>query len=301
MAISDKIFYNQASAAKLGWDPSWFGARGFNDILINNIKNFQRENNLISDGLCGPATYTRAVTEREASYEVSGQAADGNYIIANDVAIPILWDKVVNLKEHGALGLPTGCYRSVTRKKRYPTMIVTHWDAALSAHSCFKILKKRNISSHFAIDNDGTIYQMVDTQHIGWHAGNTKVNNASIGIDFSNAYYMKYQNYYEKKGFGPRPVISDSRIHGVKLGDHLGYYDVQLAAYKALVKCLAEHYSIELACPLDEDSNMKQEVEISAARGNFKGIVSHYHLTNRKIDCAGLDINKLLREIEDGN
>ena len=39
MAISDKIFYNQASAAKLGWDPSWFGARGFNDILINNIKN----------------------------------------------------------------------------------------------------------------------------------------------------------------------------------------------------------------------------------------------------------------------
>ena len=36
-------------------------------------------------------------------------------------------------------------------------------------------------------------------------------------------------------------------------------------------------------------------------QGNFKGVVSHYHLTNRKIDCAGLDINKLLREIEDGN
>ena len=301
MAITDKIFYNQASAAKLGWDPSWFGARGFNDILINNIKQFQRENNLSPDGLCGPMTYTRVVTEREASYEVSGDAMDGNTIIANDVGIPIQWDKVVNLKEQGNLALPTNCFRSVTRKKRYPTMIVTHWDAALSAHSCYKILKKRNISSHFVIDNDGTIYQLVDTQHIGWHAGNTRVNNASIGIDFSNAYYMKYQSFYRKKGFGPRPVITDSTIHGVKLGDHLGYYDVQLAAYKALVKCLASHYSIELACPLDDDGNTSQRVDSTAAQGNFKGVVSHYHLTNRKIDCAGLATNKLLREIEDGN
>ena len=301
MAITDKIFYNQASAAKLGWDPSWFGARGFNDILINNIKNFQRENNLSPAGLCGPMTFTRVETEREASYEVSGDAMDDNTIIANDIAIPIAWDKVVNLKEHGNLTLPTNCYRSVTRKRRYPSMVVTHWDAALSAHSCYKILKKRNISSHFVIDNDGTIYQMVDTQHIGWHAGNTKVNNTSIGIDFSNAYYMKYQSYYRKKGFGARPVISDSRIHGVKLGDHLGYYDVQLAAYKALIKCLTSHYNIELRCPLDDDGNTSQGVEISAAQGNFKGVVSHYHLTNRKIDCAGLDINKLLREIEDGN
>ena len=177
-------------------------------------------------------------------------------------------------------------------------MVVTHWDAALSAHSCYKILKKRGISSHFAIDNDGTIYQFVDPQHIGWHAGNTRVNNTSIGIDFSNAYYMKYQNYYRKRGFGMRPVITDSVVHGVKLGDHLGYYDVQLDAYKALLKCLLNHYNIEARCPLDETGNTKREVDISAAQGNFKGVVSHYHLTNRKIDCAGLDINKLLKEIE---
>ena len=269
MAISDKIFYNQASAAKLGWDPSWFGARGFNDILINNIKQFQRENNLNPDGLCGPMTYVRVCTEREASYEISGEAIDGNSIIINDTPVAIEWDKVVNLKEPGNLALPTSCYRSVTKRRRYPTMVVTHWDAALSAHSCYKILKKRNISSHFAIDNDGTIYQLVDPQHIGWHAGNTRVNNTSIGIDFSNAYYMKYQNYYRKR--------------------------------KALLKCLLGHYNIEASCPLDDDGNTKREVEISAAQGNFKGVVSHYHLTNRKIDCAGLDINKLLREIEDGN
>ena len=33
----DKIFYNQASAAKLGWEPSWFGAEEFDEELIENI------------------------------------------------------------------------------------------------------------------------------------------------------------------------------------------------------------------------------------------------------------------------
>ena len=31
----DKIFYNQASAAKLGWTPEWFGAYEFNEELSN--------------------------------------------------------------------------------------------------------------------------------------------------------------------------------------------------------------------------------------------------------------------------
>jgi len=298
MSITDKVFYNQASAAKLGWDPSWFGARGFNDILINNIKEFQREHDLHPDGLCGPSTYSRILTHREAAYEVSGEPDSGNSIIINDQPVSIEWDKVVNLRMQGNLELPPNCYRTVTRKKRFPTMIVTHWDAALSAESCYKILKNRNISSHFVIDNDGTIYQMVDTQHIGWHAGNSKTNNCSIGIDFSNAYYVKYQSFYRKRGFGPRPILTDSVLHGKKLGDHLGYYDVQLSAYKALIKCLSEHYNIPLECPLGKDGKTKLEVDDDAAAGKFRGVVSHYHLTNRKIDCAGLDIKKLLLEIE---
>jgi len=27
----DKNFYNQASGAKLGWDPTWFGEKYFDD------------------------------------------------------------------------------------------------------------------------------------------------------------------------------------------------------------------------------------------------------------------------------
>ena len=33
----DKIFYNEGSAAKLGWDPSWFGVKDFDEDLIDAI------------------------------------------------------------------------------------------------------------------------------------------------------------------------------------------------------------------------------------------------------------------------
>ena len=36
----DKIFYNQASAAKLGWTPEWFGAYDFDENLLKKIRNF---------------------------------------------------------------------------------------------------------------------------------------------------------------------------------------------------------------------------------------------------------------------
>jgi len=289
-----KIFYNQGSALKLGWEPSWFGATSFDDELISNIQEFQTSHDLSPDGLCGPLTYRRVRTDREAAFEMV--RASG--IIADGKEIAIDWGNVVNLTDEGNFALPSGCYRTVNRK-RIPTMIVTHWDAALSAKSCYAILKKRDISSHFVIDNDGTIYQMVDTQNIAWHAGIRRVNNVSIGIDFSNAYYLKYQSYYRKKGFGNRPVLSDSKVHGQKLKSHLGYYPIQIEAYKALLKCLNSHYNIELECPREVGGHMLCGVSEKAAEGKFKGVVSHYHLTTRKIDCAGLQIDEIIKQIKE--
>jgi len=294
MSIEDKIFYNQGSASKLRWAPFWFGADGFNEELIKKIQEFQKEHDLSTDGLCGPLTYRRLQTDREAAFEMSRPLG----FIANGDEIPIEWGKVVNLTDEGNLALPESCYRSVT-KKRIPPMIVTHWDAALSAQSCHRILKKRDISSHFVIDNDGTIYQMVDTQNIGWHAGIRKVNNVSIGIDFSNAYYLKYQSYYRKRGFGNRPVLKNSQVHGRTLKPHTGYYPVQIEAYKALLKCLNAHYGIELKCPLEIGGGMLCGVSDEAAQGQFKGVVSHYHLTTRKIDCAGLEIDEIIKQIKE--
>jgi hypothetical protein len=38
-----KNFYNEASASKLGWDPSWFGEDEFDDELVQAIEKLPDE------------------------------------------------------------------------------------------------------------------------------------------------------------------------------------------------------------------------------------------------------------------
>ena len=178
-------------------------------------------------------------------------------------------------------------------------MIVTHWDVCLSAASCKRVLERRGISTHFAIDNDGTIVQLLDCNHIAWHAGNRRVNANSIGIDFSNAYYTKYQKSYVKNGHGERPILEDSIVHGIKLKPHLGYYPAQLLAYKALLEFLNKAYNIDLECPVDSSGNLITKVFQPAAKGVYEGVVCHYHLTRKKIDTAGLELDKIINEINE--
>ena len=176
-------------------------------------------------------------------------------------------------------------------------MFVNHWDVCLSSESCAKVLNNRGISVHFLIDNDGTIYQMLDTQHAAWHAGN--INGCSIGVEISNAYYTKYQGWYEKNGFGPRPVVEDAWVQGNKLDPHLGFYPVQVEALKSLWKACSEAYSIPYKAPESGDSDFLTSTKYDSrvAKSKFKGFVSHYHQTKNKIDCAGLDIVKILKDI----
>lgn len=292
----DKRFYNESSAHRLGWEPIWFGADGFGSDLVEKVIDYQKSNGLTADGLVGPTTYRRIYTEVEAKLELlkmSAQSEDDSYIICGGERVPIEWDKTVALQDDDNMALPNKCYRTAP-PNRNPTLIVTHWDAALSAKSCKNILQRRGISSHFVIDNDGTIYQLVDTNNIAWHAKGS--NNNSIGIDFSNAYYTKYQRVYRKRGFGNRPILN-SKIHGGKTGDHLGYYPVQLEAYKALIKVLCEKYNIPLECPM-KDGKLLTGVHTPSQRGKFEGVVCHYHLNRKKIDCAGLELDVLLEDIK---
>ena len=65
----DKNFYNQASAAKLGWDPSWFGVKYFDESLTRAIKKWQKDHRLTADGLCGPGTFRRIWTARQVDID----------------------------------------------------------------------------------------------------------------------------------------------------------------------------------------------------------------------------------------
>ena len=288
--ITSQLLYNKRSSKRLGWRPSWFNVESFDSNLIEEIKRFQEAHDLAVDGLCGDTTYRRILAHREADLD-----ADGSYIIVEGNRVSVPWDKVVSLDDQNNLALPKSCYRKKNRKD--PTQIVTHFDVCLSAASCKRVLEKRGISSHFVIDNDGTIYQMVDTAYEAWHA--PPANKRSIGIDISNAYYLKYNKTYERRGHGKRAILRDLPIHGTKIKECLGFYDVQIEAYKALVGVLCEFYKIPLECPVDSDGDLLRGVSKSARSGRFKGVVNHYHITRKKIDCVNLELKKVLDEIKE--
>ena len=286
-----KTAYNKRSSKKYGWDPSWFGASHFDDELIEKIKAFQEECGIEQDGLVGPMTYRRINTSHE---ETVDRTFEGTGIICDGKEVPIAWNKV------RYDFLPESCYKKPPfwKKVRKPTMIVTHWDACLSAKSCRRVLEKRGISSHFVIDNDGTIVQMADCNNICWHA--PPVNKISIGIDFSNAVYRKYQKWYRRKGYGDRPLLVGVPMHGRTLRKaFLGFYPVQIQAYKALLKALHMHYGIPMECPLDEEGRLITTVHTPSKKKKFKGVINHYNVSKNKWDCAGLPLNKIVEEIRE--
>lgn len=299
MAV-DKVFYNEASAAKLGWDPSWFGCSSFDEKLVRAIKKWQKSQRLTADGMCGPGTFRVLFNEREANisdYVSPNWDNDGlARIIYNGNEFPIEWDKTVLWTDKGGLMAKLGSYKSMAGQRiRKPGQFVNHWDVCLNSKTCQRVLDKRGISVHFLIDNDGTIYQTMDLQHIAWHAGSSKINAKSIGVEISNAYDLKWQQWYRKHGFGERPIVENAYVHGKRLRPHLGFYPVQLQALQALWK------AIHLACdiPLETPTGAaKNAYTAQVSSGKFRGFVSHYHITKRKIDCGGLDIEKLLEDIK---
>ena len=298
----DKNFYNESSAAHLGWDPTWFGEKYFDEKLVRAVKKWQKQRDLTSDGLVGPMTFRRIWTERES--EIDEHKPENlkysNYIVHNGKFIPIKWDKVVLWSETEGLKAQKGTYYNYTgRTTRSIRCFVNHWDVCLNSHSCQDVLDKRGISVHFLIDNDGTIYQALDTQHGAWHAGSERVNRCAIGVEISNAYYLKYQEWYIRNDYGERDIVEGVRIHGELRAPFLDFYPIQIRALKALWKAVHEATGIPYEAPLNQFGTTSKTYEQNVKYGDFKGFISHYHVSKNKSDCGNLDIKSLLEEVKD--
>jgi hypothetical protein len=296
--MTKTINYNKKTSEELGWRPDWFGCEEINDELTEKIKEFQREMGIQADGMCGPGTFRRKFNERAEELERSD--SDPNYsdhIICHGDAVPIEWDRVVLWTDNAGHKAKEGNYKKVTGKRDID-LFVTHWDVCLSSDICQRVLDKRGISVHFLIDNDGTIYQTLDTTHVAWHAGGA--NKRSVGVEIANAYYPKWQTWYEKKGFGKRKILEDSIVNGRKLETHLDFYPIQKEALKALAKALNAGLSIPLEAPQNLNGSQYTDTLSKPKLKAFKGFIHHYHQTSKKIDCGGLDLVKLMEECKNG-
>ena len=291
----DKNFYNEASANTLGWEASWFGLKEYDSRLVKKIREFQREMGLKADGMLGPVTFRRLVAHREAEEEYENNVTiepGEKAILYKGKKFPIKWDKVILPSDPGGMEHDNG-YGHQTRKRKI-TQFIAHWDVCLNAKTCFKVLNRngRSASIHFAIDNDGTIYQFLDMNHIAWHASHRTVNRKSVGVEISNAYYPKYQSWYVKNGFGERDLITGESVHGKPMKPFMDFYPVQKEALKALMEAVANATDVEL------EAEELKTVSRAVTSGKFKGFAHHYNCTKKKIDCAGLDLKKIVEDIK---
>jgi hypothetical protein len=180
--------------------------------------------------------------------------------------------------------------------KRYAYLLATiHWDATLSAKTCFRILKKRGLSSCFGVDSDPdldgdvTVYQWLDPgKYRGAHGG-TKANRASVlSFDLSNAVYTKYASRYKKQNQFPRPVIKPM-IHGRRSKGMLGMYKGQILATLRIMKAVGGHLGLPLVFPTDDKQKPVTTVYGDLFGGGFHGAHTHMHITRKKWDVAGFE------------
>jgi N-acetylmuramoyl-L-alanine amidase len=83
---------------------------------------------------------------------------------------------------------------SPNHDERRPNFVIIHHTGSSSVARALRTLTDpaREVSAHYVIARDGTVYQLVDERARAWHAGDsqwggmTDLNSASLGIELDN-------------------------------------------------------------------------------------------------------------------
>jgi N-acetyl-anhydromuramyl-L-alanine amidase AmpD len=197
--------------------------------------------------------------------------------------------------------------------QRVVDQFVMHFDFCGTSRTCFRVLQDdRDLSVHFLLDLDGTIYQTLDLKERAWHA--TTSNDRSIGVEIANigAYPAGGNNpfaeWYQKDTNGQTyitipPSLGDGGIRtpnfvghparnepvrGTIQGEDLVQYDFTPQQYAALVKLTATVCKIfpKLKCryPADEQGNPVPHKLPADQLKHYEGLIGHYQIQTDKVD-----------------
>lgn len=190
---------------------------------------------------------------------------------------------------------------------------VLHYDDAGTSKNCFRILQdRRDLSVHFLLDLDGTIYQTLDLKERASHA--TIANDRSIGIEIANigAYPVNDPNpfalWYRTNAAGQTWITlpdfpggsglrtpnftghpaRNQPVRGFIQGEDLLQYDFTPQQYEALTKLTASLCRIfpRLKCqyPVDQAGNLIRQKLPAAELANYHGVLGHFHIQTDKLD-----------------
>jgi N-acetylmuramoyl-L-alanine amidase len=197
--------------------------------------------------------------------------------------------------------------------QRIVDQFVIHYDVTGVSSACFAELQDvRDLSVHFMLDLDGTIYQTLDLKERARHA--TIANDRSVGIEIANvgAYppgdHKPLDEWYQRDAAG-KPFIrvpdrlGDPRIRtknfvarplrpelvpGKVQGADWVQYDLTAQQYAALIKLTATLCKIfpQLKCdyPRGPDGAVLPHKLADDEWKNYHGILGHYHVQTNKID-----------------
>jgi N-acetylmuramoyl-L-alanine amidase len=190
---------------------------------------------------------------------------------------------------------------------------VIHFDVAGTSRQCFKILHDmRDLSVHFMLDLDGTIYQTLDAKERAWHA--TTSNTRSVGIEIANmgAYSPSdtkaLNDWYGKDSNGLTRITLPARlgdggirtsnfvghparpemVKGTVQGRELAQYDFTPEQYRALIHLTATLCKVfpKIACrsPRNASGELVTEKLPDEELKAYQGVLGHYHVQRNKVD-----------------
>jgi len=197
--------------------------------------------------------------------------------------------------------------------QRVVNQFVIHYDACGTSRQCFRVLHDlRDLSVHFMLDLDGTIYQTLDVKERAWHAGSA--NSRSVGIEIANpgAYSDEEPNPFAQwyardvngtvritiperfgdggirtRNFVGHPALSQP-VNGVVQGRELTQYDYTPQQYEALARLTAALCRVlpGIRCdyPRDAAGRLVTEKLADEELQNFSGVLGHFHITTSKVD-----------------
>jgi N-acetylmuramoyl-L-alanine amidase len=197
--------------------------------------------------------------------------------------------------------------------QRTVDQFVLHFDVCGISRQCFNILHDhRDLSVHFMLDVDGTIYQTLDLKERAWHA--TVSNDRSVGIEIANmgAYAPGKKNPFDEwygtnaagrtvmtipKRFGPSPVRDprfaggpdrSAPVVGEIQGETLVQYDFTPQQYEALTRLTAAlcrvFPGIRCDYPKDADGRLIPHKLSDDDLRRYQGVLGHYHIQKDKTD-----------------
>jgi N-acetylmuramoyl-L-alanine amidase len=197
--------------------------------------------------------------------------------------------------------------------QRIVDQFVIHYDACGTSRQCFNVLQDhRDLSVHFLLDLDGTIYQTLDLKESAWHA--SAANNRSIGIEIANIgayrtnqgrildeWYLRTTNSTTRitipprfgdggirvSGFAGHPARAEP-VTGLIQDQALVQYDFTPEQYEALARLTAALVrtfpKINCAYPQDAGGNLATHKLTDAELKSYHGLLGHFHLQTDKVD-----------------